>query len=247
MATKKKPAKAPLFATISHEASSLQLPRYEPRLALILHSNDRHSMVSTTARQIMASVHDIGKVRHQFVLSPGRLLDRAEELVIANDLIRADPEPMKLELYPHGLLHLCHASVTWYLSPCVRPMRFRTGQGIKEFTVPWPALVCHAIGNALFVAALDRDTHPNLSQRAFHAPAGNIYADGKLCTGNIPPPRGPTAAHGAGVDSNLLRHSVQQYEPRRCARQIGTTGHRGILESPRRRHRFPVEGSQWPR
>jgi len=94
-------------------------------------------------------------------------------------------QPMTTGLLPQGCLWVTRAagleSVGLYLPPQRRTLRFEGG---ALYNVPLPGFVFAGIGDRWLIWAVK--AYPGAeSERLFHAPLPNVYADGHICLGNV--------------------------------------------------------------
>ncbi|TXI07694.1 MAG: hypothetical protein E6Q76_08250 [Rhizobium sp.] len=87
------------------------------------------------------------------------------------------------------MLSVSAISFTWYAPPMVRRMLWAVGSKTITQQVPYPGLILHVSNGAFSVFAYKGDGRPTPKTRLWNAPLANIYADGRMCFGNITPPR----------------------------------------------------------
>jgi len=117
------------------------------------------------------------------------LAGRPMSLEDVNDLLEAlAGRSPKKEIMPEHVLFKDAGDTLWWHPQQQRPMWFLRGRRRVKHVVPWPALVFHVRGQTLRVVALNNNERPSDRSRIYHAPLMNIYADDRLCMGNISPP-----------------------------------------------------------
>jgi PRTRC genetic system protein B len=73
--------------------------------------------------------------------------------------------------------------ITWYHPPQKKFLYFTKKMGIEDGNYPLPGLIFSLEGDELSVYAV-KET-PNENTILYHAPFGNLYADGSVCWGNV--------------------------------------------------------------
>lgn len=77
----------------------------------------------------------------------------------------------------------------WYQPPSQQLINFKSA-GIKSGTSKVPAMLYAVHDDELTVFALQSNRRPNWKTKLFHSPFFNVYADGKVCMGNVKKPEG---------------------------------------------------------
>lgn len=84
-----------------------------------------------------------------------------------------------------------------YVAPGKRTLHLRTGKRLEHWTVPLPGFIFVGCGKEFAIYAVSE--RPTLeSDRVYHTPLPNVYADGRICTGNVP---FPTVTAGTIADA----------------------------------------------
>lgn len=119
------------------------------------------------------------------LVGPGRPMTPEDEQTLL-DLLMGREEAAVLEILPASVLLRERDTLMWWLPPEVRPMHLRSHQfGDRTIQTRWPNLVVLVTGRALHIAALAGTARPDAHSALFHAPLPNVYADGRMCTGNV--------------------------------------------------------------
>ena len=88
-------------------------------------------------------------------------------------------------------------SLIWWVKPAVREIHFACrdkGIGDEFGMVPHPGLVFAVVEGVWYVFAIKGNSRPTESTQLYQAPHFNVWAGGKICTGNV------TLPEGADVD-----------------------------------------------
>lgn len=174
---------------------------------LIAHLSIEKPVIKTTAfmiheiRSMGQGSRDIKVTRHAVLSLDGRPHIGAGNEISTTDLhvllqLTANQKPTPCNLLPPNLLGLGPDYLSWFVPGKVRPMWFLGGNGKQiRYEVPWPNLVFVVKKNKLTVVSYKGKGRPHGKTRLFHAPIGNVYNDGQVCTGSATLPR------EGGVDS----------------------------------------------
>ncbi|WP_224962717.1 PRTRC system protein B [Geomonas subterranea] len=85
-------------------------------------------------------------------------------------------------------------SLIWWVKPAVREIHFACsgdkGIGEESGMVPCPGLVFAVVEGVWYVFAVKGSKRPTESTQLYQAPHFNVWAGGKICTGNVKLPEG---------------------------------------------------------
>lgn len=191
-----------LLATSSLDQTALaELPA--PSMALLFHTTGQN-LALVTAHEV---IRDRAGQSH---IGPGRVALPSDEIRLAS-LLSSRNRRGRILLTPPDVLFHDEASLVWWLRPADRPMFLRDHDGNSlEPVVRWPSLVCLVVNRKLHIVALASQERPTLTDAVFHAPVGNVYADGSVCTGSARLPRTNTVLDVEGwsavVTSSYFTH-----------------------------------------
>lgn len=155
-------------------------PRVLPERALVI------SQVEGTSRSIL-SVHNIRDMQ----LDGGRVVDHTAipEIVGSLGLLGG------LTWCDDSILACGASGVVWYRKACVRPMTWVLNGHRVTRRVRWPTLVFRmGFAGTFHVWATAESRRPTAATALYHAPLGNIFADARMCWGNVPVPAYTMAA-----------------------------------------------------
>ena len=107
-----------------------------------------------------------------------------------------------LEILPSNVLSVGSDYVVWWQPPSQRGIWFASGSivGERAAVTPHPGLIFVAVRNDLFVAATDETERPAENSPLYLAPYCNVWADGRVCQGNVEFPKTPVAANVQAYD-----------------------------------------------
>ncbi|WP_454883030.1 PRTRC system protein B [Sphingomonas oryzagri] len=156
------------------------------------------------------------------------------------------------EILPANVLVAHPDILAWWIPEQVRaaffalsspPDRIQMLSGRTIVPVPYPAHLFVATRSNLDVYALPASQRPDADTRLLHSPILNVYADGRLCWGNIPKPKALTIAaipeyERAVFDSWSTHPNVGQ--------DLTVSGKGGLVRlwddlAARKARRFPVK------
>lgn len=154
----------------------LNLP-LDPSLALVFHTCNRDLSLVTR--------HRITKTGKGHSLDAGRPLSREDEQQILRLLDRDTRPSGTAGWLPPNLLAEKGDAVMWFEPGSVRTLLIGGDDGVSTVSVHTPNLVLALNGKqTLHVYAVATSERPGPDTPVFHAPLGNIYADGTVCYGN---------------------------------------------------------------
>lgn len=164
----------------------------------------------TERREKMASwlsVHQIGEREGRAVILPGQAATR-EGLRALLAGIDGLPVPTPSLLHPR-LLAKGDGYLAWWCPPGRRQVWFRSDEplGNRTGVAPHPGLVFMASEDKGIwsVHAVCGTGRPAADTPLFQAPYFNVYADGKICTGNVDVPKGAAAQHPEAWEECFFR------------------------------------------
>lgn len=93
------------------------------------------------------------------------------------------------------ILSVGMGSLVWWVKPSIRKIHFacnKQGSGIGEESgmVPHPGLIFALSEGAWYVFAVKGNKRPTERTQLYQAPHFNVWAGGKICTGNVTLPEG---------------------------------------------------------
>ncbi|MEY2117290.1 hypothetical protein [Rhodanobacter sp. FW106-PBR-R2A-1-13] len=157
-----------------------------PCLALLLHSDSRYADGMGSGTRVL-SLHGITTDgQGQALLDAGRLLTDGEAATLGQALLRPEEHAgaRQYPFTPPTLLRDAPRSLTWFVAPHRRTQFWRTNNGRIAIDAVLPGLIFHVVENVLCVAAYEGTDRPHARTPLFHAPVGNVHADGRVCVGN---------------------------------------------------------------
>lgn len=165
----------------------LQMVYERPR---VVEAYLRHEVPVGIARQHrhLLSVHgveDTGQGAPRIL--PGKLCD-ARGLRSVMDRLRSCGVGDGAWIEPNTLF-LAEDRLVFWVPAAIRTMPVRLRKQVRYWHVPYPALLLDAHRSSLRVFALGANRRPGATTPLYHAPVGNIYADARLCWGDVPQPR----------------------------------------------------------
>ncbi|AGG89047.1 MULTISPECIES: PRTRC system protein B [Pseudomonadota] len=212
----------------------------EPQLALIVHGSP--GGLSEMGRfPCVLSLHAIRHDADQRAsLDAGRLLTEAEAAEIGSALLLADGRASQRgEFIPATLLRETPTSLTWFRPPQRSTQYWRTKDGRTTINAVLPGLVFHVESRVLFVAAYAGGERPHRGTELFHAPLGNVYADGRICTGNATLPETVDHASMAAWERVLLGTNYAHINHTHTLRDGATTEQLVAFWTRRQRYATP--------
>lgn len=232
--TKKAPAKkavvprprpALLAAAPTSMTGLLGDQRTRPLISLVFHgATAPHSPRTTNLR--LVTVHEmLFGTDNVPMLGPGRpLLPADEDELVALLRGRAASVP---RIYPAHILYAGPAGMVWWLKPEVRTMYLAAeGRKLTKIHSMWPNLVAAVVNRTLHIVCVKGDGRPEGATALFHAPLGNIDAEGRVCTGNAKLPLGTTISDIEGWNAVIFgtafthdNHGRPLLAPRTTAKQ----------------------------
>jgi PRTRC genetic system protein B len=162
------------------------------RSALLLYSTGDQ-------RRAYATVHDVLKGRGGMQLGPGRPASREGLAEFANALAA---DAVADGWVSDRILYIGRRVTAWFELPCLQRVFFETEHedparniGKRDAIVKHPTMVHALTPDGWYVWVLPAATlRPLPEAHLFRAPYFNVYADGKICEGNVLRPAKATAA-----------------------------------------------------
>lgn len=171
----------------------LNLP-LDPSLALVFHTCNRDLSLVTR--------HRITKTGKGHSLDAGRPLSREDEQQILRLLDRDTRPSGTAGWLPPNLLAEKGDAVMWFEPGSVRTLLIGGDDGVSTVSVHTPNLVLALNGKqTLHVYAVATSERPGPDTPVFHAPLGNIYADGTYIL-----------AITCRVSQNLTEHELHAHQ-----------------------------------
>lgn len=159
-------------------ADNINANQIAPTLALIFHCD------SVGKAMRYATVHPISTGhRGESVIGPGRFIGSDDEAMIC-DLLQGKPRSQSAGWRNPRVIYADGQAVMWWAPQTQRPMTIIATTTPATLVPHWPALLFCATREGLFVAALPSSAQPGKDTALCHFPGGNVYADGRVCTGN---------------------------------------------------------------
>ncbi|MFD1961627.1 hypothetical protein ACFSHP_25920 [Novosphingobium panipatense] len=123
--------------------------------------------------------------------------------------------------------------LAWWVPAEVRPAHFALSDPPADLhalaarttlPVPYPPHLLIATRHGLGVYALPANERPGAETPVLHSPILNVFADGRLCWGNIPKPRALSIASIPAYESALFDSGRRIPIPGRTGRYAGRAG-----------------------
>lgn len=148
-------------------------------LALVFHE--------AQSRLSLVTAHEVRKTRRGPALDVGHPLSAEDERSILG-LLEGRRAATDIGWIAPRLLAKQGNAVLWWLPGARRPMALRDAH-VRTVTVAWPSLVLALNARQEFsLCAVKGAQRPTADTMAYHAPLGNIYANGTMCLGSNRPP-----------------------------------------------------------
>jgi PRTRC genetic system protein B len=161
----------------------------EPTLAVLFHT--RCADYGSGYRELAyVTRHPVLARRGGHEIGPGAAVSETDEQGIVALLNGRKPGSQVRQWLPEHLLATSPEATAWWMPSKARPMPLADGAKRTVAQPIWPALLCVATSRGLSIAALRDDERPTPDTPLCHAPLGNVYADGRVCTGNATLPPG---------------------------------------------------------
>ncbi len=191
-----------LVAATLRDTTLAQLPT--PSMALLFHTSGQE-LALVTAHEV---IHDAHGSAH---IGPGRVALPSDERRVA-DILASRSRRTRIDLMPENLLHAEADALAWWLPPTRREMLVKDREGVAHaLDVVWPSLVALVVRRKLYLVAVDGDARPSADAALFHAPCGNVYEDGSVCTGSAALPHGQAIADLPGWEA-IITHTYWTHD-----------------------------------
>jgi len=167
---------------------NINVTNYKPIMALVFYKNGSYS-----SRRAYVMQHDIQTNKHSFMLGNGQAITTKHLTEMLKSVVK-NGEANSLELLNPNLLahNKSKRQLVWFQPQMQAEMFMKAGrqQLSKCVTTCWPAMLFAASGKKLSCFALPKNERPNANTELMHAPFGNVFTSGNLCTGNAILPKG---------------------------------------------------------
>jgi len=182
----KGPKPAPLLDAGDAIKAAAERNTTQPHLALVFHIRER-SLALMTVHEMLRNQSGIP------LLGPGRPLLPNDEDRLLSLLLGRDPTT-KPRIPPLEQLYAQNGLCIWWIPPTFRAMYIQRDGHTTTINVMWPNLVAAVVGRTLYLGAVPGHERPTGASRVHRAPLGNVYENGKVCTGSakLPPDSDPS-------------------------------------------------------
>lgn len=161
-----------------------------------------------------ATIHKIASDENGASLLPGKPLTQAAVCRVYRDFIGA----MTIGGFlPENVLSIGVDSLVWWCKPSPRRVFFMSEKlgGQRSAVTPHPGAVFAVKGTDWYVFAVKGNDRPTPEMELFQAPYFNVWAQGKICTGNVAIPKGNvpetiTAWENAFFDSQFTHPNIHE-------------------------------------
>lgn len=156
---------------------------YELSSAILMYAEKR------SKQMVFASFHDVAIKGKTATIQPGLAVSKTGLVEALRSLVPEDFTPA--ELLEENILARGNDHLAWYSKPGKRQVWFDCPEfGKVTALADHPGLVFIVSKNGWYVFAFKGDSRPSPQTKLFVASYFNVWQYGKICVGNIDPPKG---------------------------------------------------------